>query len=58
MEKDDIILKQNISALLRGITSKHDSDVYCENKNVCGAVMLSEDTKKPSIIYADLKSYL
>ena len=28
----------------------------CENKDFCGVAMLSEDTKTPSIIYADLQS--
>ena len=56
---------KRISALLRGITSKHDGGFYClnyvhffktkskleshkkvfENKDFCGVVMPSEDTK-------------
>ena len=81
---------KKIIPLLRGITSKHDSDFYClsclcsfrtknqlelhkklcENKNFCGVVMPSEDTKilefkqyqksdkTLAFIYVDLQSLI
>ena len=79
---------KKLFALLRGLTSKHDSHFYClsclhlcrtknkpeshkrvcENKDFCGVIMHSEDTKVlefnqnrksdkiSSVIYADLES--